>query len=125
VHQTGAGAGGGEPVVRVHMHGRPAPVLADIGLTERALAALLQCALQGGAADGTVRVSMDFDDAHARVLVQHCMPAEQVAPAPAAADSVRLAIARRVLRLHGRALQHLAISDGSRAWAFELPVAPA
>jgi signal transduction histidine kinase len=113
--------------------------LADIGMVERVLENLLDNALRHTPPGGTVRIECGRDAQRARVAVRDtgCGIAADQLPGiferydhadralPGGRGGLGLAIARRMVRLHGGELAASSVEGEGACLSFDLPLAPA
>lgn len=110
---------------------------ADIGMVERVLENLLDNALRHTPAGGSVTIEIGADAHRARVAVRDTgcgIPPAELAgifdrydradrSRPGARGGLGLAIARRIVRLHGGELSASSIAGAGSCFAFDLPLA--
>lgn len=113
--------------------------LADIGMVERVLENLLDNALRHTPAGGTVSIEFDRDARRARMAVRDTgcgIPADELPgiferydradrALPGGRGGLGLAIARRIVRLHGGELNAASVAGAGACLSFDLPLAPA
>jgi signal transduction histidine kinase len=117
--------------------GGPDPrVLADIGMVERVLENLLDNALRHTPAGGTVTIEFECDAPRARMAVRDTGPGIAAAELPGLFDrydrasrsvpgghgGLGLAIARRIVSLHGGELSVQSAVGSGTCFAFDLPL---
>ncbi|WP_345538517.1 HAMP domain-containing sensor histidine kinase [Variovorax defluvii] len=112
--------------------------LADIGMVERVLENLLDNALRHTPAGGTVSIEFGRDAHRARIVVRDTgsgIPADQMdgifdrydhadRALPGGRGGLGLAIARRIVRLHGGELAAASVAGAGACLSFDLPLAP-
>ncbi|OUM03011.1 sensor histidine kinase [Variovorax sp. JS1663] len=112
--------------------------LADIGMVERVLENLLDNALRHTPAGGTVSIEFGRDVHRARMAVRDTgsgIPADQMAgifdrydhadrAIPGGRGGLGLAIARRIVRLHGGELTAASVAGAGACLRFDLPLVP-
>jgi signal transduction histidine kinase len=116
-----------------------ARALADIGMVERVLENLLDNALRHTPGGGRVTIEFGADACRARMAVRDTgcgiAPGElsriferyarASRSAPGTQGGLGLAIAQRIVRLHGGELSATSVAGAGSCFAFDLPLAPA